>query len=41
MSNNFVDVLVIGGGVVGLAIAKTFAAERRDVLVVELSLIHI
>ena len=35
MSNNFVDVLVIGGGVVGLAIAKTFAAERRDVLVVE------
>ena len=35
MSNNFVDVLVIGGGVIGLAIAKTFAAKRRDVLVVE------
>ena len=35
MSNNFVDILVIGGGVVGLAIAKTFAAKRRDVLVVE------
>ena len=35
MNNNFVDVLVIGGGAVGLAIAKTFAAERRDVLVVE------
>ncbi len=35
MNNNFVDVLVVGGGVVGLAIAKTFSAEGRDVLVVE------
>jgi Predicted dehydrogenase len=35
MSNNFVDVLVIGGGAVGLAIAKSFAAEGREVLVVE------
>ena len=28
MSSNFVDVLVIGGGVIGLAIAKNFAAKE-------------
>ena len=27
MSTNFVDVLVIGGGVIGLAIAKSFAPK--------------
>ena len=35
MSSNFVDVLVIGGGVIGLAIAKNFAAEGREVIVLE------
>ena len=35
MSSNFVDVLVIGGGVIGLAIAKNFAAKGRDVIVLE------
>ena len=35
MSSNFVDVLVIGGGVIGLAIAKNFAAKGREVIVLE------
>ena len=35
MSTNFVDVLVIGGGVIGLAIAKSFAAKGREVIVLE------
>ena len=35
MSPNFVDVLVIGGGVIGLAIAKNFAAKGREVIVLE------
>ena len=35
MSPNFVDVLVIGGGVIGLAIAKSFATKGRDVIVLE------
>ena len=35
MSTNFVDVLVIGGGVIGLAIAKSFAAKGHEVIVLE------
>ncbi len=35
MSSNFVDVLVIGGGVIGLAIAKNFAAKGHEVIVLE------
>ena len=35
MNPNFVDVLVIGGGVIGLAIAKSFAAKGREVIVLE------
>ena len=35
MSSNFVDVLVIGGGVIGLAIAKNFAVKGREVIVLE------
>ena len=35
MKPNFVDVLVIGGGVIGLAIAKSFAAKGREVIVLE------
>ena len=35
MSSNFVDVIVIGGGVIGLAIAKSFAAKGHEVIVLE------
>ena len=35
MSGNFVDVLVIGGGVIGLAIAKNIAAKGREVIILE------
>ena len=35
MSPNFVDILVIGGGGIGLAIAKSFAAKGREVIVLE------
>ena len=35
MSSNFVDVLVIGGGIIGLAIAKSFAAKGHEVIVLE------
>ena len=35
MSTNFVDVLVICGGVIGLAIAKSFAAKGREVIILE------
>tara|TARA_Y100000748_G_scaffold287142_1_gene271034 strand:+ start:2291 stop:3400 length:1110 start_codon:yes stop_codon:yes gene_type:complete len=35
MSENFIDTIVIGAGVVGLAIARKFALSKRDVLVVE------
>jgi len=35
MPDNFVDTVVIGAGVVGLAIARKFALSKRDVLVIE------
>ena len=35
MTDNFVDTIVIGAGVVGLAIARKFALSKRDVLVIE------
>ena len=35
MSGNFVYVLVIGGGVIGLAIAKNIAAKGREVIILE------
>ena len=35
MSENFIDTVVIGAGVVGLAIARKFALSKKDVLVLE------
>ena len=35
MTENFIDTVVIGAGVVGLAIAREFALNKQDVLVVE------
>ena len=35
MTENFIDTVVIGAGVVGLAIARKFALSNKDVLVVE------
>ncbi len=35
MNSNYVDLLIIGGGVIGLAIAKKFAAKGIDVIVIE------
>ena len=35
MSENFIDTVVIGAGVVGLAIARKFALRKKDVLVIE------
>ena len=35
MSSNFIDVLIVGGGVIGLSIAKNFAAKGREVIVLE------
>ena len=35
MTENFVDTIVIGAGVVGLAIARKFALSKKDVLVIE------
>ena len=35
MSQNFIDALIIGGGVIGLAIAKTISQKGMQVIVVE------
>ena len=35
MTENHIDTLVIGAGVVGLAIARKFALSKKDVLLVE------
>ena len=35
MTENFIDTVVIGAGVVGLAIARKFALSKKDVLVIE------
>ena len=35
MSNNTVDTVVIGAGVVGLAIARELAQRKKDVIVIE------
>ena len=35
MIENYIDTVVIGAGVVGLAIARKFALSKKDVLVVE------
>ena len=35
MSDNFIDTVVIGAGVAGLAIARKFALSKKDVLVLE------
>ena len=35
MTENFISTVVIGAGVVGLAIARKFAQSNEDVLVVE------
>ena len=35
MSDNFIDTVVIGAGVVGLAIARKFALSKKDVLLLE------
>ena len=35
MTENYIDTLVIGAGVVGLAIARKFALSKKDVLLVE------
>ena len=35
MTENFIDTVVIGAGVVGLAIARKFALRKKDVLVIE------
>ena len=32
---NKVDIIVIGAGVIGLAIAKNFAQQKKDVIVIE------
>jgi len=35
MSDNQVDTIVIGAGVVGLAIARELTQRKRDVIVIE------
>ena len=35
MTENYIDTVVIGAGVVGLAVARKFALSKKDVLVVE------
>ena len=35
MDNNFVDSVVIGGGVIGLAIARKLALNGREVIIIE------
>ena len=40
MDNKF-DVIVVGAGIVGLAVAHKLCSQYNNILVVELSLIHI
>jgi len=35
MSENFIDTVIIGAGIIGLAIARKFALRNKDVLVIE------